>query len=144
MNIFHINGSHEKNEELKKVSAQVDSAINAIVHDVFSCYNLELLSAPSVFIIEAVWGVGRDRELTPIQKAIHAKIYMVIHSVFSLLTSDTMSDAQKVTIHYVVMSLIATKIMHMCELLRNRLNRGNDDEKQMLNILREINVIGHA
>jgi len=145
MNIFRIGRSEEDN--VTTISTQVDSAINVIVHDIFSCYKLELLSAPSVFIIEAVWGVSRDRELTDTQKAIHTKINMVIHSIPGSLSLDKMTNAQKVVVQYLIRSLITARIMHMIEVLRNKLNEikeGKDEGKHMLDTLMEINVIGHA
>ncbi len=102
-----------------KIARDIGPQIDSLVNEVFSRYSQELLAQPITYIVAAVWGAGKDGDLTDIQREIHGTIAPVIERIVHSFHMDSDKSAEKYAIGYLARGLIIARITYMIEAVKN-------------------------
>ena len=96
----------EESQNILKAKRVIDDTAN----DIFLSHKKNLLSEPITYIIPAIWGEGKDGNLSPAQMKITEKIEPVINRLMRLFEFENLNQAQKFAIGYLIRGLIIAKI----------------------------------
>jgi len=131
------------NNNINSMTMRIEQQINDVVHEIFNEYGNILLESNTEYLIESVWGVGIRKDLNEVQNSIHEKIIPVIDDVFNILMIKEISQAQILSIYYLVRSLITSRLMHMIDLLRLAVKK-DTKQQDIIKMLMDAEAIGHA
>ena len=131
-------------EDIMKIANVVGPLVDKTVWDIFITYKVELLSEPITYIVPAVWGVQKDGELTPVQKAIHHRVAPVIKEIFESLLMKDMGGAQEFALNFLIRGIIISKIAYMIEAFRCRLNERSMDDQSLKEAIIRLKPLGSA
>jgi len=135
--------NREETDDVVTFAKAIESLIDEISLDIFREYKATLLAEPNTYIVPAVWGAMKEKELTGEQKDIHARIAPAIREILDLLLHESQTAPQKFALGYLVRGLFISKIIYMVEFYKNlSAKHGNTDEKG--HDLKDIEPLGHA
>jgi hypothetical protein len=127
MRIFKNFKKHSQDrpkESMYDISGVVNPAIENVCLNIFSDYRDILMNEDHEFVVHAVWGKGKEKELSDIQKSIHERALPVISSALRELKVEELGVSQRYAIGYILRGLIITKILFMVEMLKNKIRSG--------------------
>jgi hypothetical protein len=118
-----------------------------ITQEIFMKYKDDLLAADITFIAPAVWGSQGQRELSALQKEIHARLVPFINDVteiFEALQPNNLSKAQQYVTSYVIRELLISKLTYLIEMYKNQCVNKKVEEDPLLLLLKHVDTWGEA
>ena len=100
-------------EEELLIAKKIGPIIRKETERIFESHAVELLSNPETYIIPAIWGCGKNDELTPTQQQINQAVASIIKQIFDILQFYELNSAQQFQADCMIRNLLA-------ELLRNK------------------------
>ncbi len=128
--------------DLTRLAKIVGPMLDKAANDIFMEYRDILLSEPITYIVPAVWGAAKDKNLSPEQEHINKRISPVIDELFDILQIKNLDEGQRFALGFLIRGLIISKITYMIEALKNKLvtiDLGRRDS-----LIRNIEPIGNA
>ncbi|MEW5723071.1 MAG: hypothetical protein AB1896_08195 [Thermodesulfobacteriota bacterium] len=107
-------------EDILEIARAVEGTVDRLVSRVFSRYGPYLLDKEITYIVPAVWGAAKDKELTAAQREIHQEIHPALTEAQGLLGLAGLRPAQEFAVGYILRSLVISKFVYMVEATRRR------------------------
>jgi hypothetical protein len=106
---FTLKNRDEVSTSILKIKEIIDETTDSI----FVLFKKELLSNHITYIIPAVWGKLRQRELNRDQRNIYRTIETMVSDVLEIMEFDELGEAQRFAIEYLIRGLVISKITYL-------------------------------
>lgn len=135
--------NREDTDDVVTFAKAIESLIDEISLDIFREHKSTLLAEPNTYIVPAVWGAVKEKELTIEQRDIHARIAPAMEEILDLLLHESLTAPQKFALGYLVRGLFISKIIYMVEFYKS-LSAKHGDRDNKGHDLKDIEPMGHA
>jgi len=115
--------------DLRRITKTLRSRIWDGITEILDSHASELLVHPPLFLVTAVWGTGRDGELTPAQKEIFDRAQMLLKETDAVLNIHGLQGYQQFALTFLVRELLISKILFFVEMGKNRLRTEAHDSE---------------